>query len=278
MFNYFTIFFVFSILLILFLYFFGSSSFVYLLYKLSFTDCLCMSSPLLTPSEDQDKNKDNYTRHVQTKDKLTNFRDRSKIKQKTHKVAGIYLWVNNITQRCYVGKSVNLYIRLIKYLSATYILANESKMAICGAIKKYTIDNFTLFILEVLPTHTPESLSERENYWYKLIMPSYNIQSILQPFTGKNHYRYGKTVPDEVKTKISKTLKGRKMSEEQKQIRVAGSRKKPIYCYEFETGRILVEYAGLRIATRALNLKDSMSIRQRLNKNKPLEVVVENIM
>ncbi len=47
--------------------------------------------------------------------------------------------------------------------------------------------------------------------------------------------------------------------------------------YEFETGKFLMEYSGLRIATRALNLKDSFKIRYRLDKNKPLKVEIENI-
>jgi len=34
-------------------------------------------------------------------------------------------------------------------------------------------------------------LSLKENYWFELILPSYNFQSILQPFTGSNHYRFG---------------------------------------------------------------------------------------
>lgn len=58
-------------------------------------------------------------------------------------------------------------------------------MAICGAIYKYDINNFTLYILEVIDLDaTKEYLSDRENYWYQLINPSYNLQNIIQPFTG----------------------------------------------------------------------------------------------
>ena len=66
--------------------------------------------------------------------------------------------MNNTNNKSYVGKSVNLYQRLSKYLSKTYIQKTKNKMAICSAIDKYGIDNFTLYILEtitVLSTDKP---------------------------------------------------------------------------------------------------------------------------
>ncbi len=141
------------------------------------------------------------------------YAERSIIKKKYNKVPGIYLWVNNTNNKSYVGKSVNIYQRFSKYFSKYYINTNKQKMAICGAIDKYNINNFTLYILETFSTHNSLNLSlalaERENHWYDIIKPSYNIQTILQPFSGSNHYRFGKSVPDTVRSKISNTLKGR---------------------------------------------------------------------
>jgi hypothetical protein len=37
-----------------------------------------------------------------------------------------------------------------------------------------------------------------------------------------------------------------------------------------------MEFDGLRIAARALNLKDSTYIRYRLDKNKPLNINIDN--
>jgi hypothetical protein len=45
-------------------------------------------------------------------------------------------------------------------------------------------------------------------------VPSYNIAAILDTFVGENHPRFGKSVSQEVKDKISKSLTGRKLSEE----------------------------------------------------------------
>ena len=38
-----------------------------------------------------------------------------------------------------------------------------------------------------------------------------------------------------------------------------------------------MEFAGIRIAARALNLKDSQLIRYRIDKNKSLNVEIKNI-
>jgi hypothetical protein len=49
-------------------------------------------------------------------------------------------------------------------------------MVICEAIFKYNINNFSLYILEIIEKEkSKEYLSEKENFWYGLIKPSYNI-------------------------------------------------------------------------------------------------------
>ena len=98
------------------------------------------------------------------------YNGRMIIKQKYLKLQGIYLWINKINNRSYVGKSVNLYLRISKYFSIKYINITKSKMSIGGAISKYNLNNFTLYILEIIDiTKSKEYLSERENFWYQLI-------------------------------------------------------------------------------------------------------------
>jgi hypothetical protein len=101
--------------------------------------------------------------------------------------------------------------------------------------------------------------------------------SILQPFTDSNHYRFGKTVSEDIKLKISNKLKNRILSEEVKINHMIGAIKKSVYCYDFNTGKYLIEFDGIRLAARALNLKDSFNIRYRMDKNKPLNVNIDNI-
>jgi hypothetical protein len=83
------------------------------------------------------------------------------------------------------------------------------------------------------------------------VKPSYNIQSILNLFSGgpdgqTKHYIFGKEVSPEVfrpcdprpKDKISKGLLGRVRSPEAIQNHILGARKKPVYCYDSNTGKI----------------------------------------
>ena len=124
-------------------------------------------------------------------------------------------------------KSFNLYLILRKYLSPSYINTNKTKMAICSALFKYDSKNFTFYVLESFDKNsvTPNFLSERENYWFQNIMPSYNIQSIINPFSGSNHYRFGTKLSQEVKSKINSTLKGRLVSEKKKVNHILGANK-----------------------------------------------------
>ena len=109
-------------------------------------------------------------------------------------------------------------------------------MAICSAIFKYGIENFTFYVLEIIDQaelksiSSKEFLSIRENYWHSIINPSYNIQAILNPFNGENHYRFGKKVSDSIKSKISKRLKGRIQSDAEKanHIFLCGAHKKSL--------------------------------------------------
>jgi len=73
-----------------------------------------------------------------------------------------------------------------------------------------------------------ELLSQRENYWHNLINSSYNIAAILNPFTGVNHYRFGKDLSNLVKFKISNSLKGRKKYEIEKTNHVLEACKKSL--------------------------------------------------
>jgi group I intron endonuclease len=192
--------------------------------------------PLLEASlgQEEKSTKDKFLSYNKYLDKYNDFsfNNRKIIKEKYLKKMGIYLWLNNINNKSYVGKSVDLFNRLNKnYLSNSYIFKNKEKMAICSAIYKYGIDKFSFYILEIIEKPEldllsyKELLSIRENYWHSIINPSYNIQTILNPFTGINHYRFGKKVIDSIRSKISKSLKGRIKSETEKIKHVLGAHK-----------------------------------------------------
>lgn len=112
---------------------------------------------------------------------------------------------------------------------------------------------------------------EKENFWYQNIKPSYNIQRIINPFSGPNHYRFATKLSQEIKSKISKTLKGRLVSEAKKVNHILY--KKRVFCFDFLTGSYLMEFEGIRIMMRAAqNIKNIEAIRSKIDKNKPLLV------
>ena len=101
--------------------------------------------------------KDKFSSSISYLDKFNefNYEGRSLIKNKYNKIQGIYLWINNINNKSYVGKSVNLYQRLSQYLSLSYLNDNKTKMAICGALLKNSFHNFTFYILEASNKEDP---------------------------------------------------------------------------------------------------------------------------
>lgn len=62
------------------------------------------------------------------------------------------------------------------------------------------------------------------------------------------------------------------MSQAHKINHILGARKKDVYCYDFKSNEFLFKFEGLRIAARALNIKNYNYISYRLDKNKPLLV------
>lgn len=142
-------------------------------------------------------------------------------------------------------------------------------MAICSAIHKYGIDKFSFYILEIIEKPEldllsyKELLSIRENYWHSIINPSYNIQTILNPFTGIIHYRFGKKVIDSIRSNISKSLKGRIQSETEKINHVLGAHKK-VYCYDWDTNTLFKVFEGIRIMDRIVSCIEIIPILDKI--------------
>ena len=95
----------------------------------------------------------------------------------------------------------------------SYLERTKGMMPISAALLKYGFESFSLHILEIVVDTTSANLLQREDYWFNLIRCSYNVADILTPFASGNHPRTGTTVSQEVRDKISNTLKGRVMTE-----------------------------------------------------------------
>jgi hypothetical protein len=140
-------------------------------------------------------------------------------------------------------------------------------MPITSALLLYGHFKFNLYILELCEvTISKEALSLREDYWYQQIKPSYNIQKILQPFSGENHYKFGKSVSQDIRDKISQTLKNKTVSESAKINHSLGAKKRKVYCYDLITNKFILSFSGIRVMVRELNLSNNSLIYARLDK------------
>jgi len=111
--------------------------------------------------------------------------------------SGIYKWTNKITKDIYVGQSIDLAKRFIKYFNISY-LKNRETLVISRALIKYGYSNFSLEILEYCDI---AHLTKREQYYFDKLNPRYNTLKIASSSLGHK-------LSKETKAKISLALKG----------------------------------------------------------------------
>ncbi|VBB87389.1 GIY COII i1 grp IB protein, partial (mitochondrion) [Podospora comata] len=114
--------------------------------------------------------------------------------------SGIYKWTNKLTNDIYIGQSVDLSKRFIRYFNMSYFVRslNRETLIISRALIKYGYSNFQLEVLEYCDI---ADLTEREQYYLDKLNPKYNILKIAGSSLG---YK----LTEETKAKISKSLKG----------------------------------------------------------------------
>ena len=169
--------------------------------------------------------------------------------------AGIYMLTNKLTGDIYVGQSIDLRKRFIKYFSLSYITSRK-ELIISRALIKYGYSNFSVTILEYC---IESELDVKEQYYFDKLNPQYNIQKIAG---GSSK---GLKLSEETKSKISKSLKGvyagekaywygRFMSEETKKLM---SKKKKIGELNHIYGKSHSEQSRELIRQKALGRKVS---------------------
>jgi group I intron endonuclease len=111
--------------------------------------------------------------------------------------SGIYKWTNKLTDDFYIGQSIDLAKRFIKYFNLSY-LKNKETLVISRALIKCGYSNFSLEILEYCDI---ANLTEREQYYFDKLNPRCNTLKIAGSSLGHK-------VTEDTKAKISKSLKG----------------------------------------------------------------------
>jgi group I intron endonuclease len=103
--------------------------------------------------------------------------------------SGLYIWINNLNGKTYIGQASDLggkkNGRLNHYYRPSFISdTDRGKSLIRGAIKKYGLENLSIGILEYCSV---EELDKREQYWFNLLIPAYNILTFSRSSRGYKH-------------------------------------------------------------------------------------------
>jgi group I intron endonuclease len=126
-------------------------------------------------------------------------------------VAGIYIILNNLNGKVYVGRTHDLNHRLTGHKRDLRIGGDSPHLQ--KSWKKYGAENFTFKVIEEIKNATTELLIAREGFW----MNHYNSRN---PDFGYNKYGPEAGTPlgykrsDETKAKMSKRMKGHKFPKE----------------------------------------------------------------
>jgi len=210
--------------------------------------------------------------------------------------SGIYLWENKINGKIYIGSSIDLKRRLTTYYNLNHLTKNPTRY-INNALLKDGHSTFSLYILEYCSDI--KDLINREQYYFDLLNPTYNICKTAGSTLGRlhadeskekisksklntnisddNHF-YGKihskearekmaksklstVLSEEVKEKISANMSGRKFTEEHKiNLSLSKKNQKRISVLNIKTNETTV-YSSISQAEKSLGLpKDSIRV------------------
>lgn len=144
------------------------------------------------------------------------------IYQKLKNKAGVYLFINQINNKLYIGSSISLSKRMASHIYHANSDKNR-KIVFYRAMRKYKLENFSLAILELC---TPDIIvcSELEQKWMNYYKPEYNVLKIVrssfgfrhsldtikklkQLFSKENHPKFGSVNSTETRQAISNSLK-----------------------------------------------------------------------
>lgn len=115
-------------------------------------------------------------------------------------VPAIYMLVNSVNNKIYIGRSLRLKNRMKEHFQSDFHRYNGKKLI--HAKTKYGLDSFKIVVLEYC---SKENLAEAENFYLNTLQPfddrGYNIRRVASEDVGSF------VMTDEQKTKISDGLK-----------------------------------------------------------------------
>lgn len=126
-------------------------------------------------------------------------------------ISGIYIIINNINNKCYIGQSINIMSRFAEHKNY-----HASNKYLTKAIKKYGVTNFTFDILESVSE--VNQLSNLEIWWISyFISLGFTLKETLYNFTLGGEGVLGRVCSTETRQKMSFSAKGKLKSKNMKQ-------------------------------------------------------------
>jgi group I intron endonuclease len=121
---------------------------------------------------------------------------------------GIYIIVNLINNKFYIGSASYSLVQRISHHFQDLRKNKHFNRHLQSAYNKYGEDNFVAFEIEYC---SPEKCLDREQYYLDTYNPDYNIQKVARSPLGVKR-------SEETKKKLSESAKGRKWSQEYKDL------------------------------------------------------------
>lgn len=188
---------------------------------------------------------------------------------------GIYRWVHIESNKCYIGSAKNLSIRFKQYFNFNHISYPKRNMVIYKALLKYGYAGFRLEILEYC---SPEVLLQREQFYFDLFNPEFNILKVAGSPLGYRHSEAAKKlislsnknkeVSESTRKLQRDALLGRIFDQERiDKMRISNTLRKPVIVTNRDTGDIS-EFTSMTEAGKFLGLS-RVSVNKYLLNNIP---------
>lgn len=177
--------------------------------------------------------------------------------------SGIYLILNLINNKIYIGSAININSRKSKHLHHLKNNIHTNKH-LQNAYNRYGESNFVFFILERV--ENKNNLIEKEQYYLDLLKPEYNIRTKAESNLGlrwklnseqllkirelNKKLHKNRVVSKETRIKQSLWQKGKKLSEEHRQsLKENSTNIKSVLAFSYN---IIKEYKSITIAAETL--------------------------
>lgn len=214
-------------------------------------------------------------KYVKKYDNLHTVETQLAVRDDNRQKAGVYLIVNNVNGKRYVGSAST---NRINTRFRNHFIHGHGAKNTNAAIAKYGIENFTFYILEYYPgivkkenlSSSHMALMEMETKYITELQPEYNILQIGGSSQGYKHteetrQRMRENYSQERKDKARAARLGEKHSAERRQMmseisklrnaneelraRLSAKASKPVTLYN-EDGSVHSKYSGIRVMAK----------------------------